>query len=101
MKAIIRPDDWATFVSGEKPDDKAGAAASELLCGSNARCSPTFLEIHFQVADDSFRMQNCMLTRCFKMLFSIRSMNRDFHAREAQFTATDIRGYGEWDQEEW
>src|SRR5881409_3336905 len=36
-----------------------------------------------------------MLTRCFKTLLSIRSINRDFHAREAQFTARDIRGYGE------
>jgi hypothetical protein len=42
-----------------------------------------------------------MSTRCFKTLFSIRSINRDFHALEAQFTAMDIRGYGEWDQEQW
>ncbi len=35
-----------------------------------------------------------MLTRCFKTLFSIRSINRDFHTREAQFTAMDVRGYG-------
>src|SRR5260370_22603560 len=32
-----------------------------------------------------------MLTRRFKTLFSIRSMNRDFHAREAQFTAIEVR----------
>src|SRR2546426_9533110 len=32
-----------------------------------------------------------MLTRCFKTLFSIRSINRDFHTREAQFTAMDVR----------
>jgi hypothetical protein len=35
-----------------------------------------------------------MVTRCFKTLFSIRSINRDFHMREAQFTAMDVRGYG-------
>jgi|SRR6266850_746642 len=28
-----------------------------------------------------------MLTRCFKTLFSIRSINRDFQTQEAQFTA--------------
>jgi hypothetical protein len=39
-----------------------------------------------------------MLTRCFKTLFSL---NRDFHTREAQFTAMDLRGYGESDQEQW
>src|SRR5439155_706325 len=33
-----------------------------------------------------------MLTRCFKTLSSIRSINRDFHAREAPFTAMDVRG---------
>jgi len=36
---------WAAFVSGENTNDKAGAAASELLCGGDARCSPTFLGI--------------------------------------------------------
>jgi hypothetical protein len=33
-----------------------------------------------------------MLTRCFKTLFSIRSINRDLHTREAQFTDMDVRG---------
>jgi|GEM_PF-4851706 len=31
-----------------------------------------------------------MLTRYFKTLFSIRSINRDFHTREEQFTATGM-----------
>jgi len=35
----------------------------------------------------------------FKTLFSIRSTNRDFYAREAQFTAMDVRKCGESDQE--
>jgi hypothetical protein len=35
-----------------------------------------------------------MLTRCFKTLFSIRSINRDFHTREAQFTAMEVRRTG-------
>src|SRR5580700_3151858 len=39
-------------------------------------------------------MQNWMLTRCFKTLFSIRCIVRDFHTRETQFTAMDARGYG-------
>jgi len=34
-----------------------------------------------------------MLTRCFKTLFSIRSINRDFQTQEAQFTAVDVSGY--------
>src|SRR4029077_17589135 len=55
----------------------------------------------FVLAEDSFRMQNRMLMRCFKTLFSIRSINRDFHTRETQFTAMDVRGYGESDQEQW
>ena len=33
-----------------------------------------------------------MSTRCFKALFSIRSMDRDLHTREAQFTAMDVGG---------
>ena len=33
-------------------------------------------------------------------LFSIRSINRDFHTREEQFTAMDVRGYGESDHGE-
>jgi hypothetical protein len=40
------------------------------------------------------------LTRCLRMLFIIGSINRDFHTREAQFTAMDVRGYGESDQEQ-
>jgi hypothetical protein len=28
----------------------------------------------------------------FKTLFSIRSTNRNFHTREARFTAMDVRG---------
>jgi len=35
-----------------------------------------------------------MLTRCFKTLFSVKSINREFHAREAQFKAMDVRGHG-------
>jgi hypothetical protein len=42
-----------------------------------------------------------MLTRRFKRLFSINSINRDFHTRAAQFTAMDVRGCGESDQEQW
>src|SRR5579864_3568624 len=34
-------------------------------------------------------MQTWMLGRCFKTLFSIRSIIRDFHARETQLTAMD------------
>jgi hypothetical protein len=30
----------------------------------------------------------------FQPLFNIRSINRDFHTREAQFTAKDVRGTG-------
>jgi len=30
----------------------------------------------------------------FKTLSSIRSINRDFHTREAQFTAMEVRGTG-------
>jgi len=33
-----------------------------------------------------------MFTRCFKTLFRIRSTNRDFHSRDAQFTAMDVPG---------
>jgi hypothetical protein len=39
-------------------------------------------------------MQKRMLTRCFETLFSIRSTNGDFHTREAQFTAMEVRGWG-------
>jgi hypothetical protein len=42
-----------------------------------------------------------MLMRGFKTLFSIRSINRDFHTREAQFTAMDIRAYEDSDQGQW
>ena len=52
------------------------------------------IEKQIQVADDSFKMQNSILTRCFKTLFSIKSINRDFHMREAYFTAMDVRGKG-------
>ena len=33
-----------------------------------------------------------MLTRRFKTLFSISSINRDFHTCEAQFTVMDVPG---------
>jgi hypothetical protein len=55
---------------------------------------------HFRVADDSFRIQNRMLTRCFKTLFSKRSINRGSHTREVRFTAMDVRGSRESDQEQ-
>jgi hypothetical protein len=42
-----------------------------------------------------------MVTRRFKTLFSISSINRDFHTRAAQCTAIDVRGYGESHQEQW
>jgi len=32
-----------------------------------------------------------MLTGCFKTLFCIKSINRNFHTREAQFSAMEVR----------
>src|SRR5258706_11713251 len=53
-------------------------------------------EDHFRVADDSLRMQNSILTRCFETLFSIRSINRDFRTRGAIHSdgRSGVRGVG-------
>jgi len=52
------------------------------------------LSAHFRVADDSFRMQNWILTRCCKTLFSKEHKSRFSYARGA-ITAMDVRGYEE------
>jgi len=69
---------------GTSPD------VSSFRLGHGQPCHNPVLE---EVADDSFKMQNGMLTRRFKTLLSIGSMNQDFHPR-AQFAAMDVRGYG-------
>ncbi len=64
-KRSSEPDDWATFVSGENPTTRrvlplVNCFAAVMLAVPRHSCSlfPDIPLDHFQVADDSFRMQN-------------------------------------------